>query len=121
MWESRFCRWIDLQPDVLEWTSEEPLVPYLNPVTNTVWNYHPDFLLKLRDTTKQIGYRMEMVEIKPKNQTIPPVIGKKKKRTILEEQKTWAINQAKWLMARRFCEQRGWTFRIITEDQLFAS
>jgi hypothetical protein len=30
-----------------------------------------------------------------------------------------AINHAKWQAAMAFCKQQGYTFRVITEDDLF--
>lgn len=103
------------------WLSEEPKIPYHNPNTGTTWNYHPDFLIKIKDSSSKIGYRVEMIEIKPKKQTIQPISKKgKSKLSLLKEVQTWNMNNAKWLAARNFCAARGWSFKILTEDHLFA-
>jgi hypothetical protein len=36
----------------------------------------------------------------------------------LTEVKTWGVNQAKWKAANEFCKDRGWKFKIVTEDDL---
>ena len=96
---------------------EKPLYTYLNPNTGTVWNYHPDFLIRIKT---QSGIEIQMIEIKPKKQTIQPVFSNgKRKSTMLKEAQTWAMNQAKWKNAKDYCDQRGWKFKILTEDDIF--
>ena len=85
--------------------------------------YFPDVILK-----KRVGedkYETIMIEIKPKSQTAPPDISKKNKtpsgrisRRYLNEVKTFGINDAKWKAARRYCDERGWKFSIMTEEHL---
>lgn len=36
----------------------------------------------------------------------------------MEEQCTYAVNQAKWKAARQYAKQRGWKFIVLTEDEL---
>jgi hypothetical protein len=116
-WEFRMMRFLDLNENVVAWISEQPLIPYINPNTNTQWNYHPDFVIKIKTPT---GFKTQMIEIKPKKQTIPPVITEgKRKSTIIKEQMTWAMNKAKWVNAKQYCQSRGWEFVILTEDNLF--
>ena len=31
---------------------------------------------------------------------------------------TWVVNQAKWKAAKEFCADRGYEFKIMTEDDL---
>lgn len=117
-WEYRFCRFLDLNEHVIEWISEQPEIPYLNPNTGTVWKYHPDFVIRIKTAS---GIKTQMIEIKPKKQTKPPVASKgKKKSTLITETQTWNMNCEKWNAARKFCEQRNWEFKILTEDDLFA-
>lgn len=116
-WEKRFMMWCDHTPECLAWLSEDPKVKYKNPINGRVWNYHPDFLVKLTDGTNTW---YEMIEIKPYKQTIPPKpVGRGRSRRLVEsEQSTWAVNQAKWQAAKAFCKQRNWKFRIMTEKDL---
>lgn len=116
-WEFRMMRYLDLSTNVLEWISEEPLIPYMNPNTGTVWQYHPDFLIKVKTPS---GYKIQLIEIKPYKQTIPPVLSDGKRRTtMLREAQTWDQNKAKWHAAKAYCDSHGWEFKILTEKELF--
>ncbi len=59
-----------------------------------------------------------MIEIKPKNQTVPPVQGKKKNKTYINEVNTYAVNQSKWKSIQEWCDDHLIKFRIITESEL---
>ena len=110
-WELKFMKYLDRQPEVLRWSSEEIIIPYRSPIDNRLHRYFPDFWVK---TTKGES----LIEIKPKKQTKPPVLNPKHKRRYLKEVKTWGVNEAKWKAASVFCENRGWKWQIITEDTL---
>ena len=114
MWERRFMKYCDLNVNVLLWSSEELVIPYLSPVDRKMHRYYPDFLIKVK---KQDGTKHTMViEVKPKRETKAP---KKKSRITpryLNEMKTWSINEAKWKHANEFCKDKNWEFKILTED-----
>ena len=114
MWERRFMKYCDLNVNVLLWSSEELVIPYLSPVDRKMHRYYPDFLIKVK---KQDGTKQTMViEVKPKRETKVP---KKKSRITpryLNEMKTWSINEAKWKYANEFCKDKNWEFKILTED-----
>lgn len=114
-WEYRFMRFLDFNDNVIEWISEEPLIPYHNPNTGTTWNYHPDFLIKLRTQT---GVKIQLIEIKPKKQTMPPKTDGRRS-TVIRETMMWNMNQAKWTAAKKYCDSHGWEFKILTEKDLF--
>jgi len=117
-WERKFCRWCDLNENILEWGSEEFYIPYFDPTTGRVRRYFPDFIIKVREQSGEI--KKYVIEVKPKRQTIPPIqTSKKRTRTYITEVKTYATNEAKWKAAREFCEDRMMEFKIITEDNLF--
>jgi len=115
-WEYRFCRFLDMNPNILEWISEEPLIPYMNPNTGTRWNYHPDFTISIKT---QNGIKTQMIEIKPKKQTMQPTTEGKRQKTILYEALAWRLNSAKWHAAKAYCDSHGWEFKILTEKELF--
>ena len=50
-WERRFCYWADLNPNIIQWASEEVAIPYVSPLDNRVHRYYPDFLIKVKETT----------------------------------------------------------------------
>lgn len=116
-WERKFCRWCDLNENVLSWASEEFSIPYVSPVDQRVHRYFPDFIVKVKEKNDKI--KRYVVEVKPKRQTLPPVqTGKKRSRTYINEVKTYAVNQAKWKAAEEFCLDNGVEFLLVTEDNL---
>ena len=110
-WELSFMKYLDRQPKVLRWSSEEIIIPYRSPIDNRIHRYFPDFWVK---TSKGES----LIEIKPKKQTKPPKLNPKHKRRYLKEVRTWGVNEAKWKAASEFCEHKGWKWQIITEDTL---
>ena len=93
-WERKFCRYCDLNENILEWGSEEFFIPYVSPIDKRVHRYFPDFIIKVKESSGQV--KTYVVEVKPKRETLPPVPGKKQKKTLIRECKTYAVNQAKW-------------------------
>lgn len=114
-WELKFMRYLDAHPDILEWKSEEHIIPYRSPLDGKVHRYFPDFWLKKR--TRDGKVEINLVEIKPFYQTIPPVRGKKKEKQFISEVRDWGVNSAKWKAAIEFCAQRNWKFIILTEKR----
>jgi hypothetical protein len=116
-WERTFMTWCDNDEDILAWSSETVIVPYHDPVKNTMRSYHVDFRIV---TKSPDGPKVSLVEIKPYKQTIRPRPNKNKsEKTILTEAATWLTNEAKWKAARAFAKACGWEFHIITEVELF--
>ena len=119
-WELRFMSHLDKNPNVIRWASEELIIPYFDPTTNRFRRYFPDFIVTVRN--KEGKQKTTIFEIKPNHQTIMPNPAKaKSKRRLFNEAKTWGVNQAKWQAATAFCEERGWTFQILTEKELFST
>ena len=115
-WERRFCKWCDLNENILQWGSEEFSIPYISPIDNRIHKYFPDFIVKLRESSGRI--RTYVIEVKPKKQTRPPKPGKRKTKSFIYETMEYAKNQAKWKAAKEFCDDRRIEFKIITEDEL---
>ena len=116
MWERKFMVFCDSTPSIIEWGSEEVIIPYRSPKDGRVHRYYPDFYVKA--VTKEGHTPKSIIEIKPKKQTKPP---KKPKRQTIGYKKsvlTYLINQAKWEAAENYCDHRSMTFKILTEDQL---
>jgi len=59
-----------------------------------------------------------ILEVKPKKETMEPKVQKKRTKRYITEVMTWGKNQAKWKAASEYCADRGWVFKLITEDQL---
>lgn len=115
-WELRVMKYLDENVNVLEWKSEEIAIPYRSPVDNRIHRYFPDFIVKVR--TPNGSTKTLMLEVKPKKQTMEPKVQKKRTKAYLNEVMTWGVNQAKWKSAQEFCLDRGWDFKLITEDEL---
>lgn len=115
-WELKVMRWLDSQPNVLQWSSEDVVIPYISPIDNRPHRYFVDFWFLAKDRDGKL--RKHLVEVKPDYQTRPPKIQSKVTPRYLQEVKTWGVNEAKWNAARAFCEDKGWEFHILTEKHL---
>jgi hypothetical protein len=111
-WEMTFMMFCDNNDHVLQWASESIKIPYKNPLTGKQTIYVPDFLVVYQN--KQGQQIAEMIEIKPKKQTII-----EDNRASMKMRATVAVNHAKWQAAHAFCKRAGITFRVITEDDIF--
>jgi hypothetical protein len=116
LWELRVMKYLDENTNILEWASEEIAIPYISPVDNRYHRYFPDFIVRAK--TSDGGTKTMMLEVKPKKETTEPKVQTKKTKRYLTEVMTWGVNQAKWSAAREYCLDRGWEFKLITEDQL---
>jgi len=115
-WECRVMNWFDQNNDIISWASEELIVPYKSPVDNRFHRYFPDFIVKVR--TRDGTMKTLMIEVKPKKQTLPPERKKRVTKQYVNEVVTYGINQAKWKAAQEYCLDRGWEFKVMTEEHL---
>ena len=106
----------DNNPAIIEWGSEEIIIPYVSPIDKRVHRYFPDFFIKYKNTQGQI--LREIIEVKPKKQTKPPKEPKRKTQRYYKEVATYVVNQAKFKAAGEYCTDRKYGFRILTEDHL---
>jgi hypothetical protein len=107
---------LDDHPHVLNWGSEEVVIPYRSPIDGRVHRYFPDFIVtKLNSEGKK---ETVIIEVKPAVQTKPPTYQSKPTRRYITEVTTWGVNEAKWKAAQDFCLHRGWKFQIFTEKEL---
>jgi hypothetical protein len=111
-WELTFMTFCDTHNNVTHWASEAIAIPYRHPMDGKVHNYIPDFFVVYQNKYgKSIA---EVVEIKPKKQSLIESRSASAKDKIVV-----AINHAKWQAAMAYCKIQGYTFRVITEDDLF--
>lgn len=110
-WEHAFFRFCDNNDAVLQWASESIAIPYRHPLTGKMTQYIPDILMTYR--TKDNTVKAELIEIKPKGQSVITERMKPKERAIV------AINYAKWDAATKWCKHQGLSFRVVTEDDMF--
>ena len=115
-WEARVMNWLDKNPSIVSWASEEVVIPYVSPVDGRWHRYFPDFVVKVKD--KNGTLKTLMLEVKPKKQTKEPEIQRRVTKRYIAEVTTWGVNQAKWKAATEYCLDRNWEFKLITEDLL---
>lgn len=114
-WERQVMVYCDTNNAILEWGSEEIIVPYKSPIDGKYHRYFPDFYLKYRDKNDNI--RKLLAEVKPKKYTKPPTRNPKRKTTKWKnEVLEYVKNDAKWKAAREWSAKRGMEFTILTED-----
>tara|TARA_B100000073_G_scaffold319658_1_gene298763 strand:- start:282 stop:725 length:444 start_codon:yes stop_codon:yes gene_type:complete len=116
LWERKFMVYCDTSDAILEWGSEEIIIPYLSPWDGRIHRYFPDFYIKVRQADNSV--RKMIIEVKPKKQCEPPKEPKRKTRRYMGEVKTWGVNSAKWKSATEWCDRNGMEFKILNEDHL---
>jgi len=117
LWERKLMVYCDRNDNIIEWGSEEVIVPYRSPWDGKMHRYFPDFYMKVKQGNGT--YKKFIIEVKPKAQCKEPIkTPKRKTRKWYKEVQTWGINQAKWKSAIDYCENRGMEFKILTEDHL---
>lgn len=122
-YEIKFVKYfLDLNKSVLEWKSEDIVIPYYFSLDKRPHRYFVDFWMKVREKGNTI--KEYLIEIKPYSQLFPPKQKNKTdafKRRVIE----YVKNQDKWKTAKRYCAEqrkigRNIDFKIITERELFA-
>jgi hypothetical protein len=115
-WERKFCRWCDLNDDVISWASEPFAVKYFFTLDNKYHNYFPDFYIKMKGS-EVIEY---LVEIKPKAQLQKPQPPKKKTKKAIENFnflfESYVKNLCKTQALQEMAEKFGYKIMLITED-----
>ena len=115
-WELKLLKWLDEHSEVLEYGSEEIVIPYRSPVDGKQHRYFVDFYVKIKTTS---GIKKYIVEVKPFSQTLPPKKKLKVTPAYIKECQTYAVNQAKWTAARKFAEYNKIEFVVMTEKELY--
>ena len=114
-WEQTFMNYCDRKSSIVEWASEEIVIPYFCPTDRKRHRYFPDFYVKMKNAKGHT--KVYIIEVKPEKETKPPK-KKGRHRQYLSEAKTYAKNQAKWKAAEEFCSKRNWEFKVLTEKVL---
>ena len=116
LWERRVMVRLDDDPNVIEWSNEEIIIPYLSPIDGRWHRYFPDFFVRVKN---RHGVQEAMIlEVRPLKQAVPPQVKKRITRQYIQEVATYGINEAKWKAATEYCKDRNWSFKVITEKDL---
>jgi len=115
-WERMFAGMCDTHKNIIRWSSETEVIPYVKPSTGRIHRYFMDFTIEMlqSDGTKII----KMIEIKPYAETLPPIKNARVSKSYLNACVTYSTNQAKWAAAKLYAKKKGWHFSIITEFEL---
>lgn len=113
-WELTFMTFCDNNPGVIQWASEFVKIPYRDPLTGKYTVYVPDFLVVYVD--KNLKKHVEVLEIKPANQTFVEQVGKN-----AWNQAQFVKNQAKWQVANQWARERGIRFRVVNKEDIYHS
>lgn len=111
-WEFAFFQFCDNHPSVIQWASEAIRIPYMNPLNGKATNYVPDIFIVYQDANGE--NHAELIEIKPSKEATMEAAKNTRDRAAV------AINMSKWAAARAFCSDKGITFRVVTEKDLFS-
>jgi len=118
-WERKFMVLCDNREDVMAWSSEPVEIKYWSTLNNKQRKYYPDFYMKVK---KGEGYEEFLVEIKPSEQIKKPSPPKKNSKKALASYKFLAeqfvTNRDKYSYAKRWANERGWRFIVLTEKSL---
>ena len=116
LWERKFMVYCDTNDKVLEWGSEEIIIPYISPWDSKVHRYFPDFYIKVKQSSGNL--KKFIIEVKPKKQTRPPKPVERKTKRWINEVRTFGVNEAKWKHATKWCKDNDMEFKILTEEEL---
>ena len=116
LWERRVMVHLDENPNVIEWSNEEIVIPYLSPIDGKMHRYFPDFFVRTRN--KKGMLEGTIIEVKPASQSVPPKPKKRITKQYINEVMTYGVNEAKWKAATNYCDNRGWKFVVVTEKDL---
>ena len=118
-WERKFMIMCDDKDDVVAWSSEPVQVKYWSTMDQKEHTYYPDFYMKVK---KGDQFEEFLVEIKPSDQITKPKPPKKNSQKALESYKflveQYVKNRDKYAYAKRWAEERGWRFIVMTEKSL---
>lgn len=104
--------WCDSNPNVITWSSEELIIPYLCPTDGKMHRYFIDFVITMSNT------QTYWIEVKPYKHTQPPRERTRRTKRHITEVMTYAKNQAKWETANEYAERHNAKFQIWTEKTL---
>lgn len=111
-WEKQLLIWLDNNPNIKWYNSEDVVIRYLCRTDNTYHRYFMDFAFETTAGTKFL------VEVKPFAQTQRPVEPKRKTKSYHNAMNTYLKNISKWEAAREFALKNDYEFRIWTENYL---
>lgn len=123
-WEYKFCKYCDLNTNIIKWNSEPLEIKFWNPIDKREHGYFPDYYIKVQKLDEST--EDWIIEIKPAAQyrldKKPVMAGRlteKRIRSYNDQMQTWIINRAKFDAAMKFAKFNGYRFGAIDENFIF--
>lgn len=125
-WEMNFMIYLDTSDMVSEWCSEYPEIKYDMPDNNGKMKEHtyfPDFYVSFIHPKYPEDRVKCIFEIKPYKDTIEPIVPMnvstpQKFNNLVYNIESWKKNSHKWLFADNWCQQHGFKFKVIHENNV---
>ena len=116
--EYMIMRWMDNNPNVVSWASEQDVVWYKKSMDGgRPHRYFLDFTCEYRNRDGSVSKLF--IEYKPKKFLKMPVRTKRMSaKTYNYLCETWVQNQEKWAAARKYAEDHDGRFMVICEDSI---
>lgn len=118
-WEKWFMEYLDSNDKVVQWNSEQVVIPYFSNADGKKRRYYMDFWAKFKVDDQ---YKEFIFEIKPDKETKEPKkpsrLTTQAKQRFINELYTWRVNKDKWLAATKYAEKNKMSFKILTEHSL---
>lgn len=107
---------LDNNPFVLKWASEEIKIPYMKPTADGIKpsTYWPDLYVEYLDKDQNV--KKVVIEVKPEKLLMKSKA--RNKKTSALENYTFMINMLKAEAATKWCEQRGLEYRFAVEKNI---
>jgi hypothetical protein len=137
-WELSFCRWADVSPSIIRWSSEPIRIPYYdrvskleeckrngldpnNPKNWIIKYYNTDFWVEINKGEGDI--QKMFIEIKPSSKLKKPIppgenAPLKDQRRFNTQAKEYLINEAKFESMKARAEKNDAKFYVFTEETL---
>lgn len=113
--ELKFFRFFDHNKAVLQWNSEEVVVPYVSDLDGRLHRYFVDIWAKIKGKDKVNEY---LIEIKPFAFTQEPPQVSRKSQAYQRKCMEYIKNLNKWKAADKHARSKGQKFIILTEKDL---
>jgi len=115
-WEKDVMGWCDKSDNIVSWSSEEKCFWYYDKVTKKNRRYFPDFII---DIKRDYGIETMVIEVKPQSQINGPnPQPKRRTKSWMYQVQTYLTNQCKWESMKSVCEDRGWSFKLLSEQDV---
>lgn len=118
-YELQTFEFLDRNPNVKRWASEEIHIDYFDIVSQKMRKYYPDIWVEYVTADGEV--KQEIIEIKPRSQVRKP---NSRHKHYASEALTFETNKCKWAAAEDWCKYHSRnsneiTFRILTEKSIF--